>query len=833
MTLEEKVAQLRCSLEDPESGTGIPREGNGNLGVFLRSLRAAEAAEKANRVQEAARAGTRLGIPILVHDEALHGILGAGATSFPQAIALAATFDVDLTSEVATAIGKETRSRGVHQVLSPVVNLALDARWGRVEETYGEDPYLSARMGVAFCRAIEAEGVVTTPKHFAVNVGDGGRDSMAIDLSERRLRETEFVPFEACFREAGARSVMSAYNSLNGYPCTSNRRLLTEILREEWGFRGFVVSDYGSASGIVSLHRAAASEKEGAALALDAGLDVELPEPRLYGEPLLEALREGLVPLDALDAAVARLLRVKFELGLFERRAVDPAQAAALADCAEHRALALRAAREALVLLRNEGGTLPLRRDLGSIAVLGPIADEVRLGGYSATGMRTISILEGIRAKVPEGTEVLHARGAEIVERVPPIPAEFLVPAEAAEGERGLRGEYFANRDLAGEPALVRVDPAIDFHWSRAAPGEGVPEDRFSVRWTGKIVPPETRLYEFAVTTDDGVRLRLDGTLYVDRWVDRVPVTDRFSVKLEAGRPVDLGIEYYENGGGATAVLSWDWKKPGPDALLAQALDAARAADAAVVVVGIEEGEGRDRSNLDLPGGQERLIQEVAALGNPTVVVLVGGSAVTMEDWIWEVPSILLAWYGGEEGGTAVAEALFGEVNPGGRLPITFPQFVGQAPLVYNYRPTGRGYDYVDLTGAPRFSFGHGLSYTTFEYANLSIEPREIPSGGRVAITLDVKNVGDREGDEVVQLYLHDSVASVVRPVKELRGFRRVRLTAGDTETVRFELGPEALAYPDDQGRPFVEPGAFEVMVGASSADIRLRGEFEVVTPRS
>jgi beta-glucosidase len=829
MTLEEKAAQLRCSLSDPEEKPVIPAEGIGNLGTFLRPFPAAEAAEKANRVQRIAREKTRLGIPILVHDEALHGLVGKGAASFPQAIALAATFDPDLMLEVATAIGRETRSRGIHQALSPVVNLARDVRWGRVEETYGEDPHLSARMGVAFCRGLEGAGVITTPKHFAVNVGDGGRDSQAIDLPERLLRETEFVPFEACFREAGAGSVMAAYNSLNGLPCSSNPWLLTDILRKEWGFRGFVVSDYDSVGGIVSLHRAAASKKEGAARALGAGLDVELPRVDLYGPPLLEALREGLVPREALDRAVSRVLEAKFRLGLFEDASVDPGPAAALADCAEHRALARRAAREAIVLLRNEGDLLPLRKDLGAIAVIGPLADEVRLGGYSGSGMKTVSALEGIRAKVSPGTKVLHARGCEMASALPAIPPEFLRPEGGDPQARGMRGEYFGNRDLEGNAALVRTDERVDFDWSGGSPGEGVKADDFSVRWTGRIVPPETRAYEISVTTDDGVRLWIDGRLLADSWTERSPTTDRVSVRWTAGEPHDLRLEYYERGGGAVARLGWDWRS---GALLEEAVEAAKASDAAVVLAGIEEGEGRDRASLDLSPAQEELILSVASVGKPLVVVLVGGSAVTMARWIGQAPAILEAWYGGEEGGSALAEILFGDVSPAGRLPITFPRSVGQLPLVYNHRPTGRGYDYVDLSGQPLFPFGHGLSYTRFEYSNLRIEPAEIPPAGRVEVRLDVRNAGGRAGDEVVQLYLRDEVGSVVRPVKELRGFRRIALAPGETRTVRFGLGPGDLAYPGPDMKPLVEPGIFRAMVGASSSDIRLEGEFRVAGSR-
>ncbi|MBI1851399.1 MAG: glycoside hydrolase family 3 protein, partial [Planctomycetes bacterium] len=422
MTLDEKCAQLRCSISEPEGTDLIKSEGIGGLGLFSRSLDAGAAAEKANRVQKLVQEKTRLGIPVIVHDEALHGLLGTGSTSFPQAIALASTFDPELMGEVAKAIGAEVRSRGIHQALSPVVNLARDVRWGRTEETYGEDPYLSARMSVAFCRGLEGQGVITTPKHLAVNVGEGGRDSQAIDISERLLREGEFVPFEACFEEAHSRSVMAAYSSLNGRPCSASRWLLTDVLRGEWGFQGFVVSDYGSVSGILEMHHVVADKKHAAAAALEAGLDMELPDVDVYGQPLVDAVREGLVPEATLDATVRRILGVKFRAGLFENRVADPKHAADLADCPKHRELALGAAQKAIVLLRNEGNALPLQKNLASLAVVGPLADVARLGGYTGTANHPVSVLAGIRSHVPAGTDVVYAKGCDLKGELPPIP---------------------------------------------------------------------------------------------------------------------------------------------------------------------------------------------------------------------------------------------------------------------------------------------------------------------------------------------------------------------------------------------------------------------------
>jgi beta-glucosidase len=829
MTLEEKVAQVECSMKDIEAPGALSPDGLGGLACVLRGDGPQAGAEKANRIQKLALGKTRLGIPIIIHDEALHGILARGGTSFPQAIALAATWNPELMERVAQVIGRETRTRGIRQVLSPVVNIARDVRWGRTEETYGEDPFLTSAMSEAFCHGVEGQGVITTPKHYAANVGDGGRDSNAIHFSERLLREVYFPGFKACFQRGGAQSVMAAYNSIDGIPCSANDWLLTDVLRKEWGFQGFVVSDYGSVAGIWNMHHTAATEKEAAAQALEAGLDMELPEIFIYGQPLRQALREGLVSETVLDRAVSRILTAKFRLGLFDQPYVDPAEAARANDSAEHRALALEAARQSIVLLKNENGTLPLKKDIKTIALLGPCADAERLGGYSGFGIKVVSILEGLKDRLAEGTKVVFAEGCKLESSpLPIIPAAFLRPSDATPEAQGLKGEYFNNKDLSGAPAVVRIDPGINFDWANGAPDPKIDPDNFSVRWTGRLLPEKTNDYLLSVTTDDGVRLSLDGKLLLDQWVPRGATTDYVPVRLEAGRAYDLRIEYYENGGYACAFLGWN-VEPKEDVLFQQAVDAARSADAAVVVTGLVEGEGRDRARLSLPGKQEALIKAVAETGVPTVVVLTGGSAATMEAWEGRVPAIVEAWYPGEEGGHAVADILLGRMNPAGRLPITFPRFEGQVPLYNNPRPTGRGYDYVDMSGRPSYPFGYGLSYTNFEYSDLKVDPQTIAPDGTVSVSVAVKNTGERAGEEVIQLYLHDMVSSVSRPIRELRGFQRISLELGETKIVRFALGTEDLAFLDKNLKTVIEPGTFEIMIGASSEDIKARASFEVV----
>lgn len=837
MTLEEKIAQLQCEFQYTdiekifEDGVGV-----GNLGYILRNCATPrEAAEEANRIQKLAMEKTRLGIPVIIHDEGLHGLTGCRATSFPQAIGLAATWNPDLVEEVASVIAKESKSRGIRQLLSPVINIARDARWGRVEETYGEDPYLTSRMGVAFCRALEREGVISTPKHFAANVGDGGRDSNAVHFSERLLREIYFPAFKACVQEGNATSLMAAYNSLDGIPCSANRWLLTEVLRNEWGFRGFVVSDYGSVGHILQLHHTAATEKEAAKQAIEAGLDVELPRRYIYGQPLLEAVKEGLVKESTINKAVSRILEAKFKLGLFENPYVDPDYADKISDCEEHRRLALQAAREAIVLLKNENNVLPLKKDINSIAVIGPNANKVQLGGYSGWSIKVVTVLEGIKNKVSPRTKVFYTEGCDIIPKnIVPIPKENFIPPDdmRAKGYKfGLKAEYFNNMELSGEPVVVRVDEDIDFVWLEGSPDPRINKDKFSVRWRGKIVSPISKECTLGVTTDDGVRLFIDGKLVIDSWYDRPATMDTAVVKFEAGREYEICMEYYENGGGAVATLGWVVDID-PLQGIKKAVEIAQKCDAAVIVVGIIEGEGKDRAELTLPGQQEELIKRVAGTGVPTIVVLINGGPVVMENWINYVQGIIEAWYPGEEGGNAIAEVLFGDYNPGGKLPITFPRAVGQVPLYYNYKPSGRGYDYTNLTGKPLFPFGYGLSYTQFEYTNLRIEPlkAKLSSIDKIKISVDIQNVGNYKGDEVVQLYIRDLVSSLSRPFKELKRFKRITLEPGEKKTVAFILLPEDLAFLDINLKYIIEPGSFEIMIGSSSEDIRVKGNLEVIS---
>ena len=577
------------------------------------------------------------------------------------------------------------------------------------------------------------------------------------------------------------------------------------------------------------LHFTEASTATAAKDALDAGLDVIFQSSWPQHRPYLDAVQRGLIPDSVIDAAVVRVLRAKFDLGLFERPYVDPDSAAYWNGHASHRALALEAARASIVLLRNDRAALPLSRRVASVAVIGQDATDARLGGYTGPGNSKVSILDGVRARLGRAGVVRYASGPG---RTTPdhvvVPSAQLSTVVDGRAVPGLSAEYFDNNRLHGSARVRRVDRRVDFGWTLDSPAPEIPFDWYSVRWTGRLTVPCGGARRLGVEGNDGYRLYLDGTLVIDNWRKQSYGTRMVNVVLRPGTRHDLKLEYFESTGNARVKLVWDaglsndWR-----ARIDSAVGVARRSDVAVVVAGIEEGEFRDRSSLALPGHQEELIRAVAKTGKPTIVVLVGGSAITMP-WLNDVGAVIDAWYPGEVGGTAVSEVLFGDVNPAARLPITFPIAEGQLPLHYNHKPTGRGDDYLDLTGQPLFPFGFGLSYTTFEYSNLVIQPATLGATGSAIISFAVKNTGQVAGDEVAQLYIRDVLASVARPVMQLAGFQRVRLAPGDSKTVSIPLSNEALRMLDRDMRWVVEPGEFRIMVGSSSKDIRLRGELTV-----
>ncbi len=827
-------------------------------------------AEKVSQMKDVAPAIDRLGIPAYNWwNEALHGVARSGlATVFPQAIGIAATWNEPLVFRMATVISDEGRakyheyvrnnSRQRYQGLtfwSPNINLFRDPRWGRGQETYGEDPYLTGRLAIPFIRGLQGDDpkyfkTVATVKHFAVHSGpEPERHEFDVSVSERDYRESYLPQFDMGIREAGAYSLMCAYNRLEGLPACSSKPLLQDLLRGEWKFPGFIVSDCGAIDDIYLRHKVVATAAEAAASAVKAGTDLDCG--RVYPN-LVEAVGKGLITEAEIDVSVKRLFVGRFRLGMFDplekvRWAATPFS---VLDQPSHRALARTVAHESLVLLKNAGSVLPLRKDIGTIAVIGPNAHEPRmlLGNYNGEPADPVTPLRGIREAVSRSTRVLHAPGSDLADG---FPTSGTVPASAfttPDGAPGLRAQFFASSRLDSLPRLTRTDSALLFDWKDGAPSGDLPVDAFSVRWTGMLRPPMTGLYRLGLSGTMRFRMLLDDSVVV---ASRYPQRDgEFPdpravqtppVHLEAGRSYRLVVEANETYGDAQLEMLWSTPS---DSLRSDAVRIARQADAVVMFLGLTprlEGEempitidgfrGGDRTRIDLPALQQRLLESIVALGKPTVVVLLNGSALAVNWADANVPAILEAWYPGQAGGTAIADALFGDYNPGGRLPVTFYRTVADLPSFENYDMAGRTYKYFN--GLPLYPFGHGLSYTTFRYGRPRLSVPALRPGDTLTVRVDVTNTGRRDGDEVVQLYTRHASSRVARPRRELRGFARVPLKAGETRTVTMRVPASHFAYWDTATHAWtLESAPVNIELGSSSADIRQTVTVRVVAPR-
>lgn len=818
--------------------------------------------EKISQMQNGAPEIPGLGIPEYEWwNECLHGVARAGvATVFPQAIGMAATWDPDLIGEEAEIISTEARAK-YHEadrnndrrryrgltMWSPNINIFRDPRWGRGQETYGEDPYLTSRIGVAFVKGLQGDDpnyfkVISTPKHFAVHSGpEPLRHTFDVDVSERDLHETYLPAFKACIIEGKAYSVMGAYNRFRGESCSASELLLSKILREEWGFEGFVVSDCGAIRDIYRGHKIVETEAEASALAVKMGCDLTCGREYLA---LAEAVEKKMISEEEIDVSVRRLLTARFRLGMF-----DPVEKVPYAqipfsenDSEEHSDFALKVARESMVLLKNENSTLPIQKSVRSIAVIGPYADnlDVLQGNYNGTPSDPVTIIQGIRNRAGTSMEVNYLPGVSAPEanlRSMPVDKGFLRPSGGKEGE-GLTGEYFDNPDLEGSPVMVRVDSMVQMFWRNGSPGEGLPNDSFSIRWSGKIVPDRDGTYEITYRADEKGRLFLNNALLIDNWEPfESNLAGKTMFQFKKGREYDLRIEYADLSGFAGVGLAWR-KVEGPieqASMVGEAVELARRSDVTVVVAGISprlEGEemrvqlegfeGGDRTSLALPESMEKLVRSLHATGKPVILVLTSGSALAVN---WEkanIPAILQAWYPGQQGGNAVADVLFGNYNPAGRLPVTFYKSAEDLPDFEDYAMEGRTYKY--FRGNPLYPFGHGLGYSDFRYEKLEVSSREVTRGDQVTLTVSITNTGAYDGDEVVQLYVRDVESRVPQPIKSLKGFQRSFIESGATRTIQIPLSVKELGYYDEaSGGVVVEPGIFEIQVGASSEDIRLK----------
>jgi beta-glucosidase len=803
-------------------------------------------AEKAQQMGNFAPAIPRLGVPAYGWwNEGLHGVARAGtATVFPQAIGMAASWDTPLMHDVADVISTEFRAKYAQRVhpdggadwyrgltvWSPNINIFRDPRWGRGQETYGEDPYLTAHIGIAFITGLQGNDpklprTIATSKHFAVHSGpESTRHQQDMHPSPHDLEDTYLPAFRATVMEAHVGSVMCAYNALDGVPACANDDLLMKHLRQDWGFNGFVVSDCGAAANVYrkdSLHYKATPE-EGVAVAITAGMDLICGDYRqnwtTEEQPIIKAVQQGLLKEAVLDKALIRDFTARYRLGVMNPPGQRPYSniTAADNDTPAHHAMAERMARASLVLLKNQGNLLPLRKAPNTIAVVGPNADslDALIGNYYGSPSRPVTVLAGIRARFPK-SRIIYAQGTGLVDPAAevPVPGSALcVDAQCA--THGLRAEHFTGVKLEGTASPVQNEPTARIRWSG--------QDReSSVRWTGTLVAPQTGDYRFRFASQNGYRIWIGDTLIVDAWdVGDAPSIASGGIQLQAGQKYPIKVETFQRGVRDTQQLVWSTPSQNGD----DAVAAARKSDVVIFVGGLSarvEGEdmkvsasgfaGGDRTTLDLPAPQQHLLERMVAVGKPVVLVLMSGSALSINWADAHVPAIVEAWYPGGQGGTAVAGLLAGDFSPAGRLPVTVYKSVDQLPAFTDYSMAHRTYRY--FKDEVLYPFGYGLSYTTFKYANAKVSSAQVQATGQVTVSVDVTNTGSADSDEVVELYLaHPGVDGAA--LRALTGFQRVPVRQGETRTVEFKLRDRDLSVVDSAGLRRIVPGRVEVWVG-------------------
>ena len=744
MNLDEKIAQLgslwiyeileKKEFSEKKADT-LMKSGIGQITRLggASNFSPEESARTANRIQKYLLEKTRLGIPAIIHEESCSGYMAKGATCFPQIIGVASTWEPDLVEKMSRVIKEQMRAVGAHQALAPVLDIARDARWGRTEETFGEDPYLTSIMGLSYIRGIQDNnwktGVMATAKHFVgYGVSEGGMNWAPPHIPYRELREIFLKPFEVAVKEAKVAAIMPGYHELDGVPCHNSIELLKDILRGEWGFEGLIVSDYFAINMLKEYHLVSSDKEEAAIQAIKAGVDIDLPSTDCYGTPLKNALEKQLFDESLIDRSVTKILKMKFLMGLFENPYIDEKATVTKFDTPEQRDLAYRIACKSIVLLKNDNNTLPIR-DIKSLAVIGPNANSTRniIGDYAY-----------------------------------PCHIESLL--EMKEGKQDFDTPVPDNVEM--EDNFVSIKSILE-----------VIKERFN--------------NSIAVNYAKGCEVTGDSR-------------EGFSEAIEVAKESDLAVIAV---GGKSGIIN-----------------------------DCTSGETRDRATLNLTGVQEELIKEIYNTGTPVVVVLVNGRPLSI-NWVYEkIPAILESWLPGEEGAKAIVDVLFGDYNPGGKLPISFPRSAGQVPVYYNHKPSGgrshwKG-DYVEMSSKPLLPFGHGLSYTNFEYSNMVITPRTVSLDSKVKMSVVVKNIGSSTGDEVVQLYVHNRQSTITRPLKELKGFKRITLKPGEKKTVNFILLSEQLGFYNKELKYIVEPSTIKVMIGSSSEDIRLVGEYKITKER-
>lgn len=764
----------------------------------------------------------RLGIPALKMTDGPVGVRQAPATSFPSSIALASSFDTKLIKKVAKAIAQETKAKDKNVLLGPCVNIQRTPFAGRNFESFGEDPFLAAQMSVFYIKGMQSENVIPSVKHFAANNQEIDRMTIDVRVDERALNEIYFPAFKASVKDGNVWSVMAAYNKLNGFYASENEYLLNKILKKRWNFQGLVMSDWGAVHSTVPT--------------LKNGLDLEMPTGNfLNAEAVKKALAEKQISETQINEMVRRLLRVMFWANLMDGKTSDKGSI----DTPEHRQIALEAARGGIVLLQNKNELLPIDTNkIHSVAVIGPNADTARIGGGGSAQVvpfYTVSPLDGIKRSIGDKVNINFSPGIVSLEDTTPIPTENLKTPDGK--SNGLYGEYFANMTFDGKPAFTQIDPQLDFHWGTNSPAENFPSDLFSNRWTGTLTASVSGRYAISLSSNDGGRLYLDDKLIVDVWGDHATLKAATSVELKKGEPHKILVEHYENRGNADLVLGWRLLE---DEILQKAAETASKSDVAVVFVGLSDAtevEARDRTDLNLPKEQEELIEAVTKANPKTVLVMTSGAPVLMEKWIDKTPSVLQAFYYGQEGGNAIADVLFGKISPSGKLPATFLKRWEDSNAFGRYPGDGKTVDYSEgiLVGyrwfdtkkiEPLFPFGHGLSYTNFKYSVLKLIKGK---DANLTVRFELENTGKRDAAEVAQVYVQDVQSSLPRPSKELKGFQKIFLKAGEKKTVSVALDHNSFAFYDPEKQSWIaEKGDFKILVGSSSRDIRLTGDYKL-----
>lgn len=764
----------------------------------------------------------RVHIPEIRMSDGPVGVRDGLSTAYPVSVNMAASWDTALIYRYGVALGEETRAKGKTCILGPCVGIHRFPLNGRNFESFGEDPFLSSRMAVNYVKGVQSQQVIATVKHFAANDQEWERNNYSSNVDERTLREIHLAPFEAAVKEGHARAIMSAYNKVNGVHCSENRQLLTDILKNDWGFTGVVMSDWVSVYSAVD--------------AANNGLDIEMPEAVWMGDSLLAAVKAGKVSEAIINEKIRRHLRVRFEMGQFD--APLPVANQSAVETPAHRQLAREIAEKSIVLLKNDG-VLPLSiNQLKTVAVIGPSAKVMRSGGGGSSKVDpwvTVSPLEGIQAVAGKQVKVMYAEGVSIdPEKAVQLPGKYL---RAPDGKsQGLLGEYFPNKNWQGKPVLSKIDTAVFFNYGLGSPAPEMPKDNFSIRWTGTLIGPVTGKVRLTLSSDDGSYLYLDDKLLIDNGGDHAEQLLSREVELVQGREYKIRIDFYESGQDASIKLGWtDPAEKMNHEDFAEAIAVAKAADAAVVCVGNTadlEHEGGDVADFTMQFRQDDLVKAIVKANPRTVVVLFGGTPIHMENWVHDAKAVLMAGYPGQEGGSALANILTGKVNPSGKLPFSYIQNRETSRAFDGYRDPSLqvaysegvfvGYRYYEMQNiAPLFPFGFGLSYTTFSLSNIHAGK---PVNGNVEVTVDVKNTGTVEGSEVVQLYVHPPKAAVSRPVQELKAFAKVALAPGETKTVTLRLNPRSFSYWDTQAKQWrLEAGMYELNAATSSRDLKAK----------